>query len=139
MSRDLGKSEEKRSPSQSFKVIAGSYEKLLYGLAGTVTGTSTKYTINLQPIFIFPAHISCIKAVASSPDGAKWLATGSADEIIKVWDLRRRKEVGGLMHHEGMHTRLTTHFATHRRHSGSITSLTFPSRSHLLSASEDGT
>jgi len=60
--------------------------------------------------------------VAASPQGGKWLATGSGDEIIKVWDLRRRKEVGGLMQHEG-----------------SITHLTFPSRSHLISASEDGT
>ncbi|KAG6850676.1 hypothetical protein H0H93_010404 [Arthromyces matolae] len=78
--------------------------------------------MSLKPIFIFPAHVSCIKAVAASPEGGKWLATGSSDEIIKVWDLRRRKEIGGLMHHEG-----------------SITTLTFPSRSHLLSSSEDGT
>ncbi|GJE93253.1 WD40 repeat-like protein [Phanerochaete sordida] len=73
-------------------------------------------------MFIFPAHISSVKAVAASPNGGKWLATGSSDEIIKVWDLRRRKEIGGLMHHEG-----------------SITHLAFPSRSHLISASEDGT
>ncbi|KAJ7881167.1 WD40-repeat-containing domain protein [Mycena leptocephala] len=56
---------------------------------------------HLKPVFIFPAHVSCIKAVAASPHGGKWLATGSADEIVKVWDLRRRKEIGGLMHHEG--------------------------------------
>ncbi|KAF8892163.1 WD40-repeat-containing domain protein [Infundibulicybe gibba] len=107
----------------SFKVVAGSYEKLLYGLHGTVTvDADSKLDFNLKPIFIFPAHVSCIKAVAASPNGGKWLATGSADEIVKVWDLRRKKEIGGLMHHEG-----------------SITHLTFPSRSHLLSASEDGT
>ncbi|EJF64344.1 WD40 repeat-like protein [Dichomitus squalens LYAD-421 SS1] len=101
----------------SFKVIAGSYEKLLYGLAGTVSSDepSSAYTFDIKPIFIFPAHMSCIKSVAASPHGGKWLATGSADEIIKVWDLRRRKELG------------------------SITHLEFPSRSHLLSASEDGT
>ncbi|KAG6879939.1 hypothetical protein C0992_009297 [Termitomyces sp. T32_za158] len=112
----------------SFKIVAGSYEKLLYGLHGTVSPSPPSsspdcpYTVDLTPIFIFPAHVSCIKAVAASPAGGKWLATGSADEIVKVWDLRRRKEVGGLMHHEG-----------------SITHLVFPSRSHLLSASEDGT
>ncbi|KAG5350265.1 p21-activated protein kinase-interacting protein 1-like [Termitomyces sp. T112] len=111
---------------RSFKIVAGSYEKLLYGLEGTVSlsssSSSPEYTFTLDPIFIFPAHVSCIKAVAASPEGGKWLATGSADEIVKVWDLRRRKEIGGLMHHEG-----------------SITHLVFPSRSHLLSASEDGT
>ncbi|KAH7923711.1 WD40 repeat-like protein [Leucogyrophana mollusca] len=106
----------------TFKVVAGSYEKLLYGLEGSITCEDSGYQFHLNPIFIFPAHVSCIKAVAASPNGGKWLATGSADEIVKVWDLRRRKEIGGLMHHEG-----------------SITQLQFPSRSHLLSASEDGT
>ncbi|KAJ3513106.1 hypothetical protein NMY22_g15142 [Coprinellus aureogranulatus] len=106
----------------TFKVVAGSYEKLLYGLNGwTSLDSGGKLEYHLKPIFIFPAHVSCIKAVAASPQGGKWLATGSADEIVKIWDLRRKKEVGGLMHHEG-----------------SITHLSFPSRSHLLSASEDG-
>ncbi|KAF8548712.1 WD40 repeat-like protein [Imleria badia] len=106
----------------SFVVVAGSYEKLLYGLDGTVASSESGYEFHLKPAFIFPAHVSSIKAVAASPNGGKWLATGSSDEIVKVWDLARRKEIGGLMHHQG-----------------SITDLQFPSRSHLLSASEDGT
>ncbi|KAH8833257.1 WD40-repeat-containing domain protein [Flagelloscypha sp. PMI_526] len=106
------------STTTNFMVVAGSYEKLLYGLEGSVSETDDW---SLKPVFIFPAHVSCIKAVAAS-SGGKWLATGSTDEIIKVWDLRRRKEVGGLMHHEG-----------------SITHLVFPSKSHLMSCSEDGT
>lgn len=85
----------------SFKIMAGSYEKLLYGLEGTVSVEGSTHKYNLKPIFIFPAHLSYIRAVAASPKGGKWLATGSGDEIIKVWDLRRRKEIGGLMHHEG--------------------------------------
>ncbi|KAI0251415.1 WD40-repeat-containing domain protein [Lactifluus subvellereus] len=117
--------EPESSLPSSFKIIAGSYERLLYGLQGTVSAASpasSELEWTLKPIFIFPAHVSYIKSVAASPQGGKWLATGSGDEIIKVWDLRRRKEVGGLMQHEG-----------------SITHLTFPSRSHLISASEDGT
>jgi protein MAK11 len=88
---------------KTFKVVAGSYEKLLYGLEGSVSydAETTALSFHLKPVFIFPAHVSCIKAVAASPHGGKWLATGSADEIVKVWDLRRRKEIGGLMHHEG--------------------------------------
>jgi protein MAK11 len=84
--------------------VAGSYEKLLYGLEGSITlgeGDGDRISVNLKPIFIFPAHVSCVKAVSGSPMGGKWLATGSVDEIVKVWDLRRRKEVGGLMRHEG--------------------------------------
>ncbi|KZT00579.1 WD40 repeat-like protein [Laetiporus sulphureus 93-53] len=114
--------EDARTPlPATFKVTVGSYEKLLYGLEGSTSAEGPSYQFDLEPIFIFPAHISSIRAVAASPHGGKWLATGSGDEIIKVWDLRKRKEVGGLMHHEG-----------------SITHLEFPSRSHLLSASEDG-
>lgn len=88
----------------TFKIIAGSYEKLLYGLEGSVTadGQDGGFNFHIKPMFIFPAHVSCIKAVSASPHGGKWLATGSADEIVKVWDLRRRKEIGGLMHHEGL-------------------------------------
>ena len=91
-------------PPSSFKLIAGSYEKLLYGLEGSIAlneGVGGRISVTLKPIFIFPAHVSCVKAVSGSPMGGKWLATGSADEVVKVWDLRRRKEVGGLMQHEG--------------------------------------
>ncbi|KIJ21070.1 hypothetical protein PAXINDRAFT_96016 [Paxillus involutus ATCC 200175] len=116
------KPQEQSPLPSSFVLVAGSYERLLYGLDGTVTSSESGYEFHLKPKFIFPAHVSCIKAVAASPNGGKWLATGSADEIVKVWDLGRRKEIGGLMQHQG-----------------SITYLQFPSRSHLLSASEDGT
>jgi protein MAK11 len=93
---------QRRAPSSTFKVVAGSYEKLLYGLEGTISSSpSGDISVDLKPLFIFPAHVSSIKAVAASPNGGKWLATGSSDEIVKVWDLRRKKEIGGLMHHEG--------------------------------------
>ena len=91
-------------PPSAFKLVTGSYEKLLYGLEGSITlgeGDGDRISVKLKPIFIFPAHVSCVKAVSGSPMGGKWLATGSVDEIVKVWDLRRRKEVGGLMQHEG--------------------------------------
>ncbi|KAF9067183.1 WD40-repeat-containing domain protein, partial [Rhodocollybia butyracea] len=117
----LASSSKATSLPITFKVVAGSYERLLYGLEGSTFIQNDKVSFILKPIFIFPAHVSPIKAVATSP-GGKWLATGSADEIVKVWDLKRRKEIGGLMHHEG-----------------SVTTLAFPSRSHLVSASEDGT
>ena len=128
----------------TFKVVAGSYEKLLYGLEGsfaeeTDDNEPSKKRLRLKPIFIFPAHIACVKAVAASPDGGKWLATGSTDESIKIWDLRRRKEHGSLAQHEGL-ILLSSPFSrrlTDRL--GSITHLSFPTRSHLISASEDGT
>lgn len=135
---------EDSSLPRSFKIVAGSYEKFLFGIEATFSEGSnpgsSKPRPTLTPIFIFPAHVGCVKAVAASPSGGKWLATGSTDEIVKVWDLRRRKEIGGLMHHEGAALLPGLSMSIDLiRCSGSITFLTFPSRSHLLSASEDGT
>lgn len=106
-----GKAVDQSSMTQgTFVVVAGSYEKLLYGLEGSLPSSSTTaddqddsstLSATLEPIFIFPAHLACVKAVAASP-GGKWLATGSEDEFIKVWDLRRRREMGSLSQHTGM-------------------------------------
>lgn len=104
-------SQKSTSSSPSFKIVAGSYEKLLYGFEGFITVAEDGCSYHLKPVFIFPAHVSCIKAVAASP-GGKWLATGSADEIVKVWDLRRRKELGGLMHHAGTSNLQTSWFSS---------------------------
>ncbi|TPX71212.1 hypothetical protein SpCBS45565_g01279 [Spizellomyces sp. 'palustris'] len=104
-----------------FRIIVGTYERLLYGLdvrpAAASADAQSSFTVTT--VFIYPAHISCIKAVATSP---RFLATGSTDEHVKLYDLRLRKEVGTLMHH-----------------SGSITCLRFFKKSHLITASEDGT
>jgi protein MAK11 len=128
-------------PPSTFKIVVGTYEKLLYGLEGrfeTEGESLGQPSITLTPIFIFPAHVACVRAVAASPHGGKWLATGSTDEIVKVWDLRRRKEVGGLVQHQGTPILLLIQSKLIVL-PGSITRLLFPSRSHLLSASEDGT
>ncbi|KAI9096965.1 WD40-repeat-containing domain protein [Phlyctochytrium arcticum] len=96
-----------------FRLIVGTYERLLYGLDVKTTGEGS-----IEPVFIYPAHISCIKALAAN---SRFLATGSTDEHVKLYDLRLRKEVGTLMHH-----------------SGSITCLKFFGKTHLFTASEDG-
>ncbi len=130
--------------SSTFLIIAGSYEKLLYGLEGSYPPGSSNPT--LKPIFIFPAHLACVKAIAASP-GGKWLATGSEDEFVKVWDLRRRKEVGSLSQHEGeWHAPFSCVASSHvmliqllTSPLGSITSLHFPTPSHLVTTSVDST
>lgn len=93
-------------PTPAFEVIAGSYERLLYGLHCTldVDGTSAggdagALQASMEPIFQFPAHLSSVKTAAASPNG-RYLVTGAADDVIKLWDLRRRKEIGGLLAHE---------------------------------------
>ncbi|KAI8916413.1 WD40-repeat-containing domain protein [Gorgonomyces haynaldii] len=90
-------------------VIAGTYERLLYGL---------EYKEQLEPVFMYPSHINAIKACTATK---RFLATGSSDEHIKIYDVIQRKEVGTLMHHQG-----------------TITALCFFSNTHLFTASEDG-
>lgn len=115
-SNSTSNSNNNSSKIEDFRVIAGTYERLLYGLDGFYNQQSN--TISLTPVFIYPSHISCIKSLAST---GRFLSSGSTDEIIKIYDLKLRKEVGSLLHHDG-----------------SITDLQFFAKSTLLSAAEDG-
>ena len=68
---------------------------------------------------MFSAHTGAIKCLASSD---RYLVSGGSDEVIKIYDLKKRKDLGSLA-----------------QHTGAVTALQFYSRNHLLSASEDGT
>lgn len=84
--------------------MCGSYERHLYGLHVTsASGGSAEgeLKLDLKPIFIFPAHPSAIASVAAAGQGAKWGASGAGEDVVKVWDLRRKVEVGILQGHTG--------------------------------------
>ncbi|RIB16314.1 WD40-repeat-containing domain protein [Gigaspora rosea] len=100
---------------EDFLIVVGSYERILYG----INGCWCKPSLRFDPTFIFPAHIGCIKAVAI---GSRYLASGSTDEIIKLYDIKKRKEIGSLLQHDG-----------------SITTIKFYNKTHMISGSEDGT
>ncbi|KAF9186601.1 p21-activated protein kinase-interacting protein 1-like protein [Haplosporangium sp. Z 767] len=100
---------------EDFRIVAGTYENILYGVDAY---WNEDMTLRLSPIFIFAAHIGCIKSLAI---GGHFLASGSTDEKIQLYDLKRRKELGALLQHQG-----------------TITSLTFHGKSHMLSGSDDG-
>jgi protein MAK11 len=97
----LNGSSEKKPSKTRLTIVAGSYEKILYGVQFDPTLREKGDESAMRPVFVFPAHISCVKAVAASPQGGRWLVTGGTDEAIKVWDLRRRKELGSLQQHQG--------------------------------------
>ncbi|RUP51371.1 WD40-repeat-containing domain protein [Jimgerdemannia flammicorona] len=116
------KSLTKKVTDEDFRIVVGCYERILYGIDAyweKPEGESVTPKLRLEPIFIFPAHSGCIKTVAI---GGPFLASGSTDEIIKLYDVKRRKELGFLL----------------GQHQGSITCLRFYGKSHMLSASDDG-
>lgn len=143
------------------QIITGSYERVLHGFAAgipqaLITGQDDGAEQDLPKVgfsdtFLFNAHTSAIRCLALTPptdESSKViLATGSTDERINLYTLStappapskskpqlptlhgtsisensRNKELGALLHH-----------------SSSITGLYFPSRSKLLSSSEDST
>ncbi|EXJ79358.1 hypothetical protein A1O3_08860 [Capronia epimyces CBS 606.96] len=140
------------------QIIAGSYERVLHGITASISNlSSTKSSPSVQfaDSFLFNAHASAVRCLALSPmpdpDASEaqgvYLATGGSDEKINVYSLSaspmtfndkslpmpslgnnpisenpRNRELGTLLHH-----------------SSTITALYFPTRSKLLSGSEDNT
>eukprot|EP00250_Pteridium_aquilinum_P014597 c22084_g1_i1 orf=550-1677(-) len=98
------------------KLVAGSYERYLWGWR------VEKKKGQLQPIFSYPAHLGPIKCIAS---WGSVLATGGADDTIKVFDTNANTDMGTLTHHTGAVTALSFYGSS-----------VYPS--NLLSASEDG-
>lgn len=143
----------------TIQIIAGSYDRILHGTQATIAhpSTSPSAQATFADTFLFTAHTSAIKCVALSPASAPipgqgqkvMLASGSTDERINVYNLSahppsakaspdaellstlakrpiresaRNRELGTLLHH-----------------SSNVTKLVFPTRSKLLSSSEDST
>lgn len=146
----------------TIQIVAGSYDRILHGTQVTITypspsSPSAAAEVTFADTFLFTAHTSAIKCVALSPASAPipgqgqkvMLASGSTDERINVYNLSahppstkvspdaellstiakrpirenaRNRELGTLLHH-----------------SSNVTKLLFPTRSKLLSASEDST
>ncbi|CAL1265434.1 unnamed protein product [Larinioides sclopetarius] len=95
------------------EIVIGTYEKYLLGY---------KLQMNqdqfvLKPSFTTEAHLQPVKCVAASD---KFLASGSVDETIQLFNMKTRQEVGALL-----------------QHNGTITCLEFYDK-YLLSCSEDG-
>ncbi|XP_015246998.1 PREDICTED: p21-activated protein kinase-interacting protein 1 [Cyprinodon variegatus] len=96
------------------ELIAGSYEQITFGYR--VNTEDNEWTAKAD--FTHHAHTASISAVAASE---RFVVTGSKDETIQLYDMKKKTEHGALLHHEG-----------------SITCLEFYGSSHLLSGGEDG-
>ncbi|XP_029380314.1 p21-activated protein kinase-interacting protein 1-like [Echeneis naucrates] len=96
------------------ELIAGSYEQIAFGYR--IKTDETEWTAKAD--FTHHAHTASISAVAASE---RFVVTGSKDETIQLYDMKKRTEHGALLHHDG-----------------SITCLEFYGSSNLLSGAEDG-
>lgn len=153
-------------PVINVQIVTGSYERVLHGFtagvsAAALTSKDTKESaagpsqVQFADTFLFEAHSSAIRCLALSPtpkpDSTEpprvILASGSTDERInlysvsgappavndqypsvptlagsKVLENPKNRELGSLLHH-----------------SASISGLSFPSRSKLLTCADDNT
>ncbi|XP_066921840.1 p21-activated protein kinase-interacting protein 1-like isoform X1 [Clytia hemisphaerica] len=101
------------------EVVVGTYNHVIFGFSFKLENKKDKKVWQFGPLFTDQGHAGCIKSVSSN---GRYLATGSTDETIRLFDLKKHVEVGTLM-----------------EQTGSITSLEFCGTTHLLSGSEDGT
>ena len=136
--------------SRSLQVITGSYDRILHGIIVTIPEPGSKSdNLHFQDNFLFNAHSSAIRCLALSPLSSKEgprtdkliLATGGTDEKVNLYSIStclpdtsplplavsvsslenpKNKELGSLLHHDS-----------------SVNVLYFPTRSKLISASDD--
>ncbi|XP_027691562.1 p21-activated protein kinase-interacting protein 1 isoform X1 [Vombatus ursinus] len=102
------------------ELVCGCYEQVLFGFAVHRelggSGQSEKWT----PVadFTHHGHAASLSAVAVNN---RFVVTGSKDETIHIYDMKKKVEHGALMHHNG-----------------TINCLKFFGNGHLISGGEDG-
>ncbi|XP_044282302.1 p21-activated protein kinase-interacting protein 1 isoform X1 [Varanus komodoensis] len=95
------------------ELLGGCYEQILFGFA---VRPGEKWEV--VPDFTHHAHSASLSAIAVND---RDVVTGSRDETIQIYDMKKKTEHGALM-----------------QHNGTITCLEFYGSTHLLSGAEDG-
>lgn len=95
------------------ELVAGCYEQVLFGFAARPAESWT-----VAPDFTHHAHTASLSTVAVNN---RYVVTGSRDETIQIYDMKKKIEHGALL-----------------QHNGTITCLEFYGTAHLLSGAEDG-
>lgn len=73
----------------------GTYNHTVFGFEHS-PDTTKKFNL----LFANDAHIRTCKCIASSESG-RWLASGSVDELIRIYDTEKVMDYGTLHQHEG--------------------------------------
>ncbi|XP_066435453.1 p21-activated protein kinase-interacting protein 1 isoform X2 [Eleutherodactylus coqui] len=97
---------------EQIELLCGCYEQVLFGYRVT----PGEWTAAVD--FTSHSHTASLSVLAVNN---RFVATGSKDETIHIYDMKKKVEHGTLLHHNG-----------------SITCLEFFSNTHLLSGAEDG-
>lgn len=149
------KSTSKRTGSPvTIQIIAGSYDRVLHGCTATIQPSSQ---VSFADSFLFNAHTSAVRCLALSPPSAPvpgqsqkvMLATGSTDERINVYNLSAhppstkaspdQELLSTIARRPILENSKNRELGTLMHHSSTVTRLSFPTRSKLLSSSEDST
>lgn len=135
----------------TIQAVAGSYDRALHGITITVQPNDE---VEFVDSFLFNAHTSAIRCLAISPPSAPvpgqtqkvMLATGSTDERVNIYNLSAHppsKKAQELMAPIGPRPILENpknrELGTLLHHASTVTKLSFPTRSKLISSSEDST
>jgi len=98
-----------------FTVVVGTYE---HSVIAWRSEWNEENELQLKMIFSHPSHLGYVTCLTSNEI---WIASGSTDEAIKVYDHQKLKEIGSLI-----------------KHTDKITCLQFFRKSHLFSGAADG-
>lgn len=96
------------------EIVCGCYEQILFGYQ--VQPAEEQWVATAD--FTNHAHTASLSVVAVNK---RFVASGSKDETIQIYDMKKKVEHGALLHHNG-----------------TITCLEFYGNTHLLSGAEDG-
>ncbi|KAM0254327.1 hypothetical protein ACHAQJ_006913 [Trichoderma viride] len=136
---------------ETIQVVAGSYDRVLHGLTAAI---GPKADVEFADTFLFNAHASAVRCVAVSPPSAPvpgqtqkvLLASGSTDERVHVFNLsayppskKTRDALAGVAPRPILENPKNRELGTLLHHDSTITTLRFPTRSKLLSGSDDST
>lgn len=145
-----------KTPGPLIQIVTGSYERVLHGITASVADlTSSSPSAQFADAFLFNAHASAIRCVAISPlpqdtttdASTVYLATGGSDERVNVYSLSasplpdndKLPSMPTIGNNKISENPLNRELGTLMQHSSNITALHFPTRSKLISASEDNT
>lgn len=152
----IKKAKTEASKPFTVQIVVGTYERILHGIAATVTakkaskGGDHDLAVQFADTFLFNAHSSAIRCLALSPikQDKITLASGGSDQTVNLYQLSAREPSTRVDHRPPLPSLAGRTIVENPRnrelgslqhHAASVNALKFPTRSKLLSAADDNT